>query len=48
MGMTNGKVIDNGDAKVLHVVVQHGIHVVKTVFWMLVFGEMANYNTSDM
>ena len=43
-----GEVKADGDIVVLHVFVEHRIHIVEAVFWMLVFVELSHDDASNM
>ena len=48
VGVAYGEVVTDGDVVVAKVFVEHGVHVVKAILWVLVFIELSHDNASDV
>ena len=46
--MAYGEVVADGDVPMLQIFVEHGVHIVEAVFWVLVFIELTYYDGTDV
>ena len=48
VGVAYGEVKADGDVVVLHIFMEHRVHIVEAVFWMLVLVELSHDDASNM
>ena len=48
VGMAYGEVVTDGDVVVAKVFMEHGVHVVEAILWVLVFIELSHDDASDV